>query len=247
VDLKRHLLGRLLGHPFDGDEHIYSDDESAMVKIINNRIYSHKVLRVNYTTYDLRRAQDSINPHTRPDIMLLSHEDEDADNETDSHPYWYARVIGIYHAEVCHVGLNAQSSGVQELEFLWVRWFGRDLDCDSGWNTCCLHRIGFVADDPIDPSDPIGASGAFAFIDPAEVIRGVHLIPAFAHGKTSELLEPSIARPQKDNNEDWQYFYINMYGLPLLFHVLSDILAKVCGPRHVYALPRWGNWAQGNT
>lgn len=198
-------------------------------------------------TYDLQQAQDSINPCMHPDIMLLSHEDEDADNETDSHPYWYACMIGIYHVEVCRIGLNAWSSGVQELKFLWVRWFGSDLDCDSGWNTHHLHHIGFVVDDPIDPNNPIGASGAFAFIDPAEVIRGVHLIPAFTHGKMSELLEPSIACPQKDNNEDWQYFYTNMYGLPLLFHVLSDILAKVCGLQHVHALPRWGNWAQGNT
>lgn len=161
--------------------------------------------------------------------MLLSHEDEDADNKTDSHPYWYAHVIGIYHVEVCHIALNAWSSGVQELKFLWVRWFDCDLDCDSGWNTHHLNCIGFVADGPIDPNDPMGASGVFTFIDPAEVIWGVHLIPAFTHGKMSKLLEPSIACPQKDNDEDWQYFYINMYGLPLLFHVLSDILAKVCG------------------
>ena len=40
-----------------------------------------------------------------PNIMLLSHEDEDADNKTDLHPYWYAHVIGIYHVKVCHIGL----------------------------------------------------------------------------------------------------------------------------------------------
>ena len=63
--------------------------------------------------------------------MLLSHEDEDGDNKTDSHPYWYAHMIGIYHVEVCHIGINAQSSGIQELDFLWVRWFGRDLDSEE--------------------------------------------------------------------------------------------------------------------
>jgi hypothetical protein len=181
---------------------------------------------VNYTTYDLRRAQDSINPRTHPDIMLLSHEDEDGDNETESHPYWYARVIGIYHVDVRHISPNALLSGIQELEFLWVRWFGRDLDHNAGWNARRLHRVEFVADDPIDSNDPMCASGAFSFIDPAEVICGVHLIPTFTHGKTSKLLGPSIVRPHKDNNEDWQYFYINMYGSLHLFSAPSDILAR---------------------
>jgi hypothetical protein len=34
------------------------------VQILDNRIYFHKVFRVKYTTYDMRRAQDSINPRT---------------------------------------------------------------------------------------------------------------------------------------------------------------------------------------
>ncbi|KAF8223514.1 hypothetical protein L208DRAFT_1102319, partial [Tricholoma matsutake] len=40
---------------------------------------------------------------------------------------------------------------------------------------------------------------------------GVHLIPAFAYGKTDGLLGPSIACPLKDNDQDWQYFYVNMF------------------------------------
>ena len=182
MDLKRHLLGRLLGCPFDGDEHSYSEAELATVKIVNNRIYSHKVLRVNYTTYDMRRAQDSINLCTHPDIMVLSHEDDKLDNNSEPHPYWYARVIGIYHVEVRHDHPDALSRGVQELQFLWVQWFGQDPDYEGGWKAHRLYRVGFVADDPIDPNDPTFASGAFAFIDPAEVIRGIHLILSFAYG-----------------------------------------------------------------
>ena len=52
--------------------------------------------------------------------------------------------------------------------------------------------------------------GAFGFVDPAEVIHGIHLSPAFAHKKTDELLEPSIAWPQKNVDEGWRYFYVNM-------------------------------------
>ena len=64
-----------------------------------------------------------------------------------------------------------------------------------------------MLDDPINLDDATQASGAFGFIDPAEVIRGVHLIPAFAHGKTDRLFGPSIACPLKDEDQDWQYFY----------------------------------------
>ena len=68
-------------------------------------------------------------------------------------------------------------------------------------------------------TSPIETSGAFGFIDPAEVIQGVHLIPAFAHGKTDGLFGPSIACPLKDDDQDWQYFYVNMY----CFILLTDI------------------------
>ena len=54
-------------------------------------------MRVNYTTYDMRRDQDSLNPRTQADVMLLAHEDLTARN---SHPYWYARIIGLFHVYV---------------------------------------------------------------------------------------------------------------------------------------------------
>ena len=156
----------------------------------------------------MRRAQDSINPRTHPDVMVLSHEDDGVGE--DLHPYWYARVIGMFHAEVQHLLSNGCRSATKKIQFLWVRWFGRDISYSAGWKAHRLFRIGFVPDDPLDSNDPTCASGAFGFIDPAEVIRGVHLIPAFAHGKTSELLSPSMVRPKDDDDEDWQYLYINM-------------------------------------
>jgi hypothetical protein len=43
-----------------------------------------------------------------------------------------------------------------------------------------MHHVGFV-----DSDDPL----AFGFLDPQYVIRGVHLLPAFAHGHTGSLLQ----------------------------------------------------------
>ena len=52
---------------------------------------------------------------------------------------------------------------------------------------------------------------AFGFLDPKEVIRGVHLIPTFHHGRTTTLLPPSItARVPSEKDEDWYYYYVNM-------------------------------------
>ena len=187
---------------FDGDEHGFTAEERSNLIFANNRIYKHKVLRVNYTTYDLRRAQDSLNSRTHADFMTLSHEDDIPDHKR--FPYWFGRIIGIFHAVVQYngPGSTTRSMEPQRLEFLFVRWFGRDMSYRGGWKSRRLHRIGFVgADDDM----------AFGFLDPQEVIRGVHLIPTFHHGRTTTLLPPSItARVPSEKDEDWYYYYVNM-------------------------------------
>jgi hypothetical protein len=155
-------------------------------------------MRINYTTYDLRRAQDSLNPQTHADIMVLSHESED---EPKRHPFWYARILGVFHANIRHMGPRSQNPHVQKMEFLWVRWFGRDLDHRSGWKAKRLHRLGFVSSN--DPA-------AFGFLNPQHVIRAVHLMPAFSYGRTKGLLGPSIVRQPHEGDEDWVYYYIGM-------------------------------------
>ena len=42
--LKDHLLSRLLKRDYDGDEQEFSDDDRNTVRIIDNRLYSVKVL-----------------------------------------------------------------------------------------------------------------------------------------------------------------------------------------------------------
>jgi hypothetical protein len=57
------------------------------------------------------------------------------------------------------------------MEFLFVRWFTTDLGKPNqgGWESKQLYQVRFVD----------GDDGAFGFLDPQEIIRGVHLIPAF--------------------------------------------------------------------
>jgi hypothetical protein len=81
----------------------------------------------------MRRAQDSVHPSVtgHGDVMVLSPENED--DNIDPHPYWYARVLGIYHANVRHTGPTSKSREPKKMEFLFVRWFGRDSDPKPGW------------------------------------------------------------------------------------------------------------------
>ena len=192
---------------YDGDESLDfpSAERRALFLTPNNTIFRHKVLRVNYTTYDLRRAQDSINPRIQghADIMVLSPENEDKNK--DPHPYWYARILGIYHANVRYTGSNRSiSRDPQRMEFLFVRWFGRDMTPKAGWKTKRLLRLGFV---------PGNDETAFGFVDPAQVIRSVHLMPAFAWGHTNKYLSGKtsvIARGVNEPDEDWQLYYVGM-------------------------------------
>ncbi|EED82444.1 predicted protein [Postia placenta Mad-698-R] len=119
--LKNHLLSRLLGLDFDGNKHEYMAAQCDSVIILGNKIYHHKVLRVNYTIYDIRRNQDSMNSHAHCDIMIHS-----CESGPGVHPYWYARVIGIFHASVVHADATATNCSLQRIEFLWreplVRW-----------------------------------------------------------------------------------------------------------------------------
>ncbi|KAI0054411.1 hypothetical protein BV25DRAFT_1765456, partial [Artomyces pyxidatus] len=52
--LKDHLLGRLLGRQFQGDEEAFSAEQRASISFVHGRMYKHKVVRFNYTTYDMR-------------------------------------------------------------------------------------------------------------------------------------------------------------------------------------------------
>ncbi|KAK0502590.1 hypothetical protein EDD18DRAFT_1065384, partial [Armillaria luteobubalina] len=66
-------------------------------------IYSHTTTTFNYMTYDIWQDQDTINvgKHSEHcDIMVLSNEDTTDEDSNPAHPFWYAQVLGIYHANV---------------------------------------------------------------------------------------------------------------------------------------------------
>jgi hypothetical protein len=54
---------------------------------------------------------------THANIMVLSHENED---EPKRHPFWYAWILGMFHANIRHMGPCSQNPHVQKIEFLSI-------------------------------------------------------------------------------------------------------------------------------
>lgn len=201
------------------EERELSPSERNQVEIRKDRIYRHRRLRVNYTTYDVRRSQDSVNSQKRRDIMVISN-----NRDNGAHPYWYARVLGVFHCTAQHHTLEGASAGWKRVEFLWVRWYTDPVEA-WGWVAKRLPRLRFVSHDEPD---------AFGFVNPANVIRCAHIIPAFVYGRTTALLpSQSLGRAngmeEEDEDEDWDSVYVNMY-VNLLFALtrISCSLHLVC-------------------
>lgn len=192
--LKDHLLSRLLGLDYDGDERTFTSEQRNSIRLVNaDVVVRSKQLRINYTTYDIRRDHDTIRM-SRGDAIMTSSRD-------DAHPFWYARVLMAFHIMVSfhHGG----TSRWENMEVRWVRWLGVDQEHRWGFKEARLPKVGFVPDHP--DHDPFG------FLDPSLVLRGCHLIPAFSDGRTHELLAAgsSLARLPGET-DDWAGFYVNM-------------------------------------
>jgi hypothetical protein len=202
--LRIHLLGRLRNRGFDGDTHKdFTDHDLEQVHVMNDRIFSVKTLRVNFTTGDIRRDQDVINPWTDHCTVMVQ---SPVDDDPEAHPFWYARVLGIFHADVVYRAVSEGgdvSMMSQWMEFLWVRWFGDEPDYRPSIRNARLPKVGFVPE-----SDP----QPFGFLDPALVIRACHLIPDFRAGRTSTLLTTNEATAARHPGEtdDWVNYYVNM-------------------------------------
>ena len=139
--LKDHILGCLLKWEFDGDTYgKLTDQDRNTVGISGERLYQCKTFQVNYMTYDIQHDVDTINPGTYPDIMVKSPE-----TGPGAQPYWYARVIGIFHRMVSSSHAGVEEKLFWHMDFLWVRWFGVEPGqyCHGLWYAC-LPKFGFV-------------------------------------------------------------------------------------------------------
>jgi hypothetical protein len=182
-------------------------NDSQFVFFNSDRMYKHQLLRINYTTYNVRRAQDIINPdNSRRDVMVLA-DDEDEDT-LSNHPFLYARVLGIYHVNVVYTGPGMIDYAARPLDFLWVRWF-HNLE-PIKWEDCKLDSVAFL---------PMADEEAFGFLDPMDVLRASHIIPTFLLGRVhaDTISMSTCAR----DSHDWKQYRMNRYVRG--YHCAGDV------------------------
>jgi hypothetical protein len=169
-------------------------------------MYQHKLLRFNFTTYDMRRETDIINPGTsRRDIMLLA-DHADGSDPPNLHHFLYARILGAFHANVIYPGPGPPDYKARRFDFLWVRWFEVVDPGSSGWKHSTLDSLRFP---------PLHRSDSFGFVDPDDVLRGCHILPAFAKGKRIET-KVDVSRCAKDS-KDYLLYYVNRWVSAYLY------------------------------
>ncbi|KAH7904490.1 hypothetical protein BJ138DRAFT_1019091 [Hygrophoropsis aurantiaca] len=227
--LKKHLLPRIraqLQSEISEFRGLPTHDEPAQ----NERMYEHKLMRINYTTYDVRRAQDVVNPSTaHNNIMALASPvtSDGSEGRLSHHPFLYARVLGIFHANIIYTGPGTPDYNPRRLEFLWVRWYKNVEKAAAGWDACRLDRVCF---------HPMADDDAFGFLDPSDVLRGCHLIPAFALGKmhTDGI---SLSRCV-DDSRDWRHYYVNRFvdrDMAMRYHIGLGVGHTYTTPGHDHA------------
>jgi hypothetical protein len=201
--LKRHLHLRILASvsksgqsqlPRDGSgANADAEFDPNTIVFRQDRMYRHNITRINYTTYDVQRSQDVINPSTSHcNIMVLASGDSPSD-----HKFGYARVLGIYHANVVYTGHGMINFEPRRMEFLWVRWY-KGVELSNDWGSRKLDSIHFPA---------ITDDSSFGFVDPCDVLRGCHIIPSFARGQVHEN-DKGLSRCARDTS-DWKKYWVN--------------------------------------
>lgn len=144
----------------------------------------------------MRRAYDTLNVRSA-DVMVVLEEDIAEEGNQLVDPYGYAHLLAIGHAMVKYIGPNKEEAGEygngqwHRVDLLRVRWYDHDPEQRMSWESRRLPSLSIV---------PAEEEGAYGFLDPADVVRGCHIIPAFRYGEGSgfEVEDPE----SNDDNDD---------------------------------------------
>ncbi|TFK88006.1 hypothetical protein K466DRAFT_645664 [Polyporus arcularius HHB13444] len=185
--------------------------ERRTLRVDKDVLWLHKVMRVNWTSYDMRREQSSVNPRTHPEIMMLA-------PSGSSHPYLYARVVAIFHVNTFVADAQAMMQPEPRLlQVLWVRWYDLDTSRPGGFEYCRPHRLKFAALD----------DKPFGFISPEQVLRDVHIVPAPYYGRADtpslpyRVVQRTARRRTVDEadesdeqllKQDYKFYYVAMWS-----------------------------------
>ncbi|KAG9119402.1 hypothetical protein FRC07_005587 [Ceratobasidium sp. 392] len=121
-------------------------------------------------------------------------------DDSPDHPFWYAKVLGIYHTNVIRQGV-AEVPIPRQMNFLWVRWM--EIVEPGSWERCTMDCVQYV------PKDSYREQ--FGFLDPELVIWACYLIPVFTLGRTTNLLGVGSFALDDAHEGDWRSYYVNRF------------------------------------
>jgi hypothetical protein len=116
-------------------------------------------------------------------------------DDAESHPFLYGCVLGVYHVNVIYTGPGMLDYRARRLEFVWVRWYDH-IKPHGSWSTRTLDQLDFPGE------------GGYDFIDPANIMRGCHIIPAFAQGRSGTNRQGNTEATHA-HLRGWNRYYIN--------------------------------------
>ncbi|KAI0055213.1 hypothetical protein BV25DRAFT_1815943, partial [Artomyces pyxidatus] len=184
-----------------GSDAISIEHAADYIFFKNDRMYEHRTMRINYTSYDVRRGQDIIHTGTsNQDIMVLAPHADEGTSVSPARRFWFGRVLRIYHVNVVYTGPGMVDFSSRRIYFLWVRWF-RDDGHTAKVADCRLDSLQFA---------PLKSDDAFGFVDPDDVLRCSHIIPAFARGKLRA--DGSKLSSCANDADDWHTYYVNRFA-----------------------------------
>ncbi|KAG6905263.1 hypothetical protein DXG01_003803 [Tephrocybe rancida] len=204
--LKKHLLPRIR----DMLGLVHGEGDWERVTFHRERMYAHRIMRVNFTRYDIRRGQDVVRTGATPqsNIMMLNPNfamdlgpnPSSQDLLNCDHPFWYAQVLGIYHVNAVYLGEGNHDYQPRRIEYLWIRWY--DIQHIGGWQSQSLDQVTFPSPE---------AEGSFAFLDPDYVLRACHMIPYLHLGRVLAPGDSGISHWALDKN-DYKSYTVNRFA-----------------------------------
>ncbi|KAF6742787.1 hypothetical protein DFP72DRAFT_829608 [Ephemerocybe angulata] len=200
------------------------------VVLHDNSLYSHQLIRIKYTSYDIQREESVIHIGTPQCNVMLLNQAYSARSWDTEHPYVYAKVLGIFHANVLYVGTLSDGTRCLDshrIDLLWVHWYNI-LQAGESRETFQLDRLTL---------EPLDSGSALDFLDPKDVIRGVHIVPRFSQGKN-----PPVPKSRWVGKQDsWKAYHISRFADRDLFmrylygmsvgHFISSIPPDACPER----------------
>ncbi|KAF9254790.1 hypothetical protein L218DRAFT_814666, partial [Marasmius fiardii PR-910] len=119
-----------------------------------------------------------------------------------THPYTYAQVIRIFHANVC-LAPSLQTNKIlinRCIDFLWAHWYKLNMTCKPGFKAKRMYHLSFPS-----PNDP----RAFGFLSLEDLYK--HLISSFPGHLLAGIPTRGSNGKQENEEEDWKYYYIDMF------------------------------------